>query len=66
MGKSNKRDQYFNTHIRNQPTATSYLQALFLSPYNTHKRIAIALQELHAQLIEEEGLTMNGEQIEHS
>ena len=46
MGKNTgNRDIYFDKHIRNQPTAELYLEALEKSPYRSHRRYAVGLRE---------------------
>jgi hypothetical protein len=51
MGKATQREIYFSKHIRNQPTADSYLNALKNSPYRTHQRMGFALaQEFEAMI----------------
>jgi hypothetical protein len=49
---SANRTLHFDKHIRNQPTPEAYLRALADSPYRTHKRMAVALQEHYQQLNE--------------
>lgn len=52
MGNSQQRTLFFEKHIRKQPTAQAYLNALRDSPYRTHNRMAIALSEIHNQMLE--------------
>ena len=51
MGNCNQRTLYFERNIKNQPTATKYIDALWVSPFKTHRRMAKALVELHKELL---------------
>lgn len=47
---SGNRQLYFDKNIRNTKTPEEYLKALAGSPYRTHRRMAVALQEQFKQL----------------
>lgn len=49
---SANRQLYFDKHIRRSKTPEQYLTALANSPYRTHRRMALALQEQYNQLNE--------------
>lgn len=54
MGKALNRIVYFDSHIKNQPTAEEYLKALNSSPYRTHQRMAVALLGMYKDMSEQQ------------
>lgn len=54
MGKSNQRQVFFEKHIRNEPTADGYVNALKNSPYRTHQRMALVLNPMLESLKKKE------------
>lgn len=47
------RDTYFEKHIKNTPDVPSYLRALKNSPYKTHRKVYIGLQDWVAKQTKE-------------
>lgn len=60
-GRSVARDIYFEKHIRPAENASQYLQALLNSPYRTHRRMGIALQETYKDLVKQNSNQLCGE-----
>lgn len=51
---SHNRQLHFDKHIRNQPTAGKYVDALLNSPYRTHRRMGRLLADKLKAMVKEE------------